>query len=235
MTALSKNTTHYHRFIPKEEVQAVSAWQFEPMGTPAAPPPAPEVVEAVVAPEPSVDEIRTQAYAEGFEHGRLAGAQATRSELEQPLRDLQQAQGAQWTQLLTNLDTELAQVRHHLAQQVLELACDLARQVVRRELQTPGPVLEAVVQEALELAVAGAQPVAVRLHPSELDLVEAALAQHPHSVGVRWVADAQVTPGGCLVETATGGVDGSVEKRWTRAVANLGLNSTWSPAEQADV
>ena len=234
MTALSKNTTHYQRFIPKEEVQVVSAWAFQPMGTPPPAPPEPETPPPA-PPEPTLDEVRTQAYAEGFEHGRLAGSQSTRTELEQPLRELQLAQSQQWARLLTQLDASLQQVQHQLSHQLLELACDLARQVVRHELQTPGASAVAVVQEALALAVGGAQPTVVRLHPSDLDLVEAALAQHPDGARVRYQADERITPGGCMVDTTAGAVDGTVEKRWARAIANLGLVVPWSPGEQADV
>lgn len=235
MTALSKNTTHYQRFIPKEEVQAVEAWQFQPMGAPP-PSPAPEPEAAPpTPPEPSVEEVRTQAYAEGFEHGRLAGAQTTRTELEQPLRDLQQTQSERWLQLLAQLDTSLQHVQHQLSHQLLELACDLARQVVRHELQNRSPSTLAVVQEALDLVVQGAQPTVVRLHPSDVPTVEAALGAHSTGTHVRYLGDERITPGGCLVETASGGVDATIEKRWTRAVANLGLNAPWAPGEQADV
>ncbi len=36
------------------------------------------------------------------------------------------------------------------------------------------------------------------------------------------VADATITRGGCLVESAGTVVDGTMEKRWARAVARLG-------------
>jgi flagellar assembly protein FliH len=41
------------------------------------------------------------------------------------------------------------------------------------------------------------------------------------------VPDASVTAGGCLVEAAGTVVDGTVERRWHKAVASLGLESSW--------
>ncbi|MCY1558844.1 Flagellar assembly protein FliH [compost metagenome] len=44
-----------------------------------------------------------------------------------------------------------------------------------------------------------------------------------------FVADAQISPGGCLIESATSAVDATIEKRWSRAVGNLGMNVAWNP------
>ena len=40
-------------------------------------------------------------------------------------------------------------------------------------------------------------------------------------------ADPTVLPGGCQVESVGMVVDGTLEKRWQRAVASLGLSSAW--------
>ena len=44
------------------------------------------------------------------------------------------------------------------------------------------------------------------------------------------VPDANITAGGCLVEAAGTVVDGTVQRRWHRAVASLGLESSWEQA-----
>jgi flagellar assembly protein FliH len=41
------------------------------------------------------------------------------------------------------------------------------------------------------------------------------------------VADASVKPGGCVVAASGTVVDGTLDTRWRRAVANLGLASPW--------
>ena len=46
----------------------------------------------------------------------------------------------------------------------------------------------------------------------------------------RPIADATVSRGGCLIESAGTVVNGTLEKRWMRAVANLGLDSPWEEA-----
>ena len=48
------------------------------------------------------------------------------------------------------------------------------------------------------------------------------------------VADPDISPGGCLIQSPSSVVDATIEKRWARAVGNLGLSLDWNP-EDADV
>ena len=57
-------------------------------------------------------------------------------------------------------------------------------------------------------------------------LEEVLRAEFP-SLSLTLLADATLTRGGCVVESAGTVVDGTVEKRWLRAIASLGLNSPW--------
>jgi len=230
----NKPAHHYQRFIPKEEVQQAVAWQFTAMDQRAPEPlPEPEVAEA--APEEVPEELRQRVYAEGFEHGRLAGAEEARQTLEAPLQQQLDDEAQRLATLFHQAQAELAQLDDRLALQVLELACDLARQVVRRELAQPLEPLKAVVQEALALAVQDGRPATLRLHPDDLAILQERLSDTLQAQQIKLVADASLTPGGCIVEAAQGNVDATVERRWQRAVANLGLGATWNPAEQADV
>ena len=45
------------------------------------------------------------------------------------------------------------------------------------------------------------------------------------------VADAAVSPGGCLIESSATTVDATIEKRWARAVGNLGQQAAWNPQD----
>jgi|GEM_PF-214218 len=225
MPSSNRSAHPYQRFIPREEVQAVSAWTFEPVddaaratpSEPAAPPITPEDVEAA----------RAQAFAEGFEQGRQTGAQEMREALTAPLRQQAEDLARRVADVMAGAQAELDAVQQQLAQQVLLLACDVARQVVRRELaQSLGPV-QAVVQEALSMLSDDARPAVLRLHPQDAQRLQPMLGEALQRHQVRLQADARVTPGGCILQTRLGVVDGTVERRWARAVANLGLDEPW--------
>ncbi|MFM2263432.1 MAG: hypothetical protein RI959_2108 [Pseudomonadota bacterium] len=238
MTASSNKTAHsYQRFIPREEVQQVSVWAFESMdGTKTAAEATPNQAPEPQTPElPPVDldALRQQAHEEGFAMGKQAGAEETRKALEGPLKRQMQNQSQMLAQVLKNAQLQLEHLEQQLADQILELACDLARQVVRRELSQPLEPLKAVVQEALALAMQDQHAATLRLNPADLALMQNDLAQAIGEHAVRVVPDPQLSSGSCKLETAQGTVDGTVERRWARAVSNLGLQVEWQPLEQA--
>lgn len=242
MTASSNaKNSPYHRFIPREEVEVFSPWEFQsmdgkpPKGSTAAAP----VIEAPPAPPelpaPDLDLIKQQAFDEGYAQGEIAGAQATREALDAPLRRTAEDAARRLSLLLQNAEMELHRADEHLAEQLLQLACDLARQVVRRELEQPQEVLKAVVQEALSQTVDDHLKRTVRLNPMDLALMQNHLSELVAGGNVHFVAQDGLSAGGCVVETPACTVDASIEKRWARAVANLGVKAEWNPAEQGDV
>jgi flagellar assembly protein FliH len=47
------------------------------------------------------------------------------------------------------------------------------------------------------------------------------------------VADPSISSGGCLIESNDTIVDGTIEKRWSRTIASLGLHSVWGRVDEA--
>lgn len=225
----SRATTVYHRFIPREEVQAATAWTFEPMDPNARKAVREEPVAVPEPPEVDLEALRTQAYNEGFNQGRQVGEQETRDALDAPLRRTAEDAARRLAELLHNADQALTTAEDHLSEQLLELACDVARQVVRRELSQPLPAIRAVVDEALSGALHDELTRTLRLNPMDHALLQNHIDGLLDNDRVKLVADESITAGGCVLTTATGTVDGTLEKRWTRAVANLGLKSRWDP------
>ncbi len=232
-TPSSKSSRVYARFIPSEEVGDVTQWKFgavdgsEPVAeqAPEPPPPDPELIEAQR--QQALEQARTEAFAQGQAQGH---AQAS-LEWQQRLDDYIAQQGAEAAQrvdaVVQGLQLRLDQLQQGAAQDVLELACGIARQVLRRELQTDAQALLPVVREALSMLSVDSGTATVRLNPQDHALLELALQQQPSAQRVQWVADASVAPGGCLVEQAGMVIDGSLDKRWQRAIAPLGLALPW--------
>ena len=133
--------------------------------------------------------------------------------------------------MLQTFDASLIDLQQNMAQQVLELACDIARQVVRQELSVNPNPLQPVVREAVGMLVTEGRPATVRLNPVDLEAMAAPLREEVDVPGVQWVADDAVPEGGCIVESAGTVVDGSLDKRWQRAIAALGLDSPWNEGE----
>lgn len=236
MTASSKppakNSPH-SRFIPREEIAAVAAWSFSSMDKGQTVPapltePEPEPQPAIDL-EPLLQAARQQAYAEGFRHGHDAGSQETRDALEASIRRSAEDTAVRMGQLLHSMGDQLIAAEQHIARQILELSCDIARQVVRQELKVNTRHLRAVIGEALEQMVEDGLPATVRMNPEDLALMKGALLETLGESAPEMVADPDITPGGCLIQSPSSTVDATLEKRWARAVGNLGLSLEWAP------
>ena len=134
-------------------------------------------------------------------------------------------------QLLKTTTEHLKASEQQISRHILELACDLARQVVRRELQQTTDHLQPVITEALSQLIDDGLPATVRMNPADLALMKGALQETLASAAPVFVADAAVSPGGCLIESSATTVDATIEKRWARAVGNLGLQAAWNPQD----
>lgn len=223
---------NYSRFIPGEEIDAVEQWSFGAVDTASL-----LLAAQAKARDEAADEVRNEAckqegYAEGFAQGY---AQAT-VEAQRHIADFIANQGAEaaraFAQLFVVVQAQLAEAEQVMAQGTLELACELARQVLRRELSIDPKAVQPVLREALGLLVAESKSAVVRLHPLDLEVLEEVIRSEFSGLALTLVPDVTLSRGGCLVESAGTVVDGTLGKRWQRAVANLGLASSWQELPQ---
>ena len=224
---------NYSRFIPGEEIDAVEQWNFAAVDTASLLLAAQVKVRDEAAEESKQEACRQEGYAEGFAQGR---AQAT-VEAQRQMADFIANQGRdaarEFARLFATVQAQLVEAEQVMAQGTLELACELARQVLRRELSVDPQAVQPVVREALGLLVADTKSAVVRLHPLDLKVLEEVIRTEFSSLSLTLLADPSLTRGGCLIESAGTVVDGTLEKRWMRAVANLGLDSSWEePADE---
>ena len=84
------------------------------------------------------------------------------------------------------------------------------------------------------MLAAESRPATVRLHPDDWAALEKPLREEFASPRIEWQADAAVQPGDCLVESAGMQIDGTLDKRWRRAIAALGLTAAWREDGHAD-
>ena len=237
----SSNPRSYSRFIPSEEVGDFTQWKFGAVDGSDLVEPAPEPEpEPLVEIPVEIDEAEQQAlaqqacddaYAEGFAQGQAETALEWQRRLDEYIAQQGQESARRLQEVLQTFDASLIDLQQNMAQQVLELACDIARQVVRQELSVNPNPLQPVVREAVGMLVTEGRPATVRLNPVDLEAMAAPLREEVDVPGVQWVADDAVPEGGCIVESAGTVVDGSLDKRWQRAIAALGLDSPWNEGE----
>ena len=170
---------------------------------------------------------REQGYQQGLEQGMQKAAQEWQARMSDYQNNLGRETALRLNEVLNTAQTAVQGLSQQMAPDLLQLATDVARQVVRQELRCNPQALQPVVAEALDMLGAETKPALVRLNPEDFKHFETHLRTALPNPKVEWLADPSVAEGGCLVESQGAQVDGSLERRWQRAVAALGLVSTW--------
>lgn len=226
---------HQARFISGEDVATVTEWDFGAVDQSAVRFAAKLKAQAEAEERAKEDGARQAGYAEGYAEGYAQGQAQATLEGQRQMNEYIATQGkdltAHFAALFERANAQLAASEQVMAHGVLELACELARQVLRHELSTNPNALQPVVREALGMLAVDSKAAVVRLHPLDLEVLAEVLRQEFSNLALTLLPDTSIARGGCLVESAGTVVDGTVQKRWQRALASLGFDSPWEPRD----
>ncbi len=190
----------------------------KPIGAKPAAEPEPEpTVPMPTAAE--VERIFQQAQEEGFQTGYREGQTKVRDEAERLERTA------------AKLDAAMSGLDGAVADELLGLALELARQVVRREIGARPETLLDVVHEALDQLPH--QNASIYLNPEDASLVRSYLGDQLSHAGHRILEDAKLARGDCVLEAGGSHLDASVATRWRRVLASLGLDDAWTPPPES--
>ena len=227
-------TRTHSRFISGEDIGAAVGWDFGAVDQASVRFAAKVKAREMVEEQAKENEARQLGFADGYGQGHAQATLEGQRQINEYIQTQGQEAARHYGQLFESANTQIAESQQVMAKGVLELACELARQVLRHELSTNPNALQPVIREALGVLATDCKAALVRLNPLDLDVLEEVLRQEFSGLSLTLLADASVTRGGCLVEAAGTVVDGTLEKRWSRAVARLGLESSWEVPDDAD-
>ncbi len=201
--------------IPREKLSAYQRWELHSFDLSDDFTPSARMADAAAEVSAKTESIRRSAYdagrAEGLREGALKAADDARR-----LRDLFGA-----------VTQQSRDINQHLADDLLQLSLEVARQMVRRSLTVHPETIIPLLKDALtQLSNATAQ-LTVTLHPRDAVLVRTHLAESVEARHWQIVEDASVQQGGCLLQTATSHIDATLGTRWQRLATKLGLADTW--------
>lgn len=230
--------TSSHAGLPAGEIDAnlVETWKPPYFGRapveeePEAQEPAEEAPPEIEYHLPTAEEVaaieeaaREAGHASGFDQGYQDGRERAEKEAEAH----RQAQAEQAAQELASAVAALEEIARQLADplinaadelepELLLLATTLARRVIMAELNTRSELVEGVLHQALQRLPSRHMPVQVRVNPEDLAVVETYAEAHDERI--QWVADAELTRGGCLIEAGPSRIDATIETRLAQAI-----------------
>jgi flagellar assembly protein FliH len=179
----------------------------------------PAPAQAPAAPELSPSEqqarlaaLEREAFAKGYAQGERAGIEAGAKRAEAMLRRV--------AQTLEDLGGLRKTIVRDTERQLVQLALVLARRIVTREVSLDPTLVAAMAHVALD-RLGEVSPATIKLHPDDYAVVVANRGEPWEGPQVAILPDPSVARGGCLVESAFGVVDGSLDAQFeemTRAL-----------------
>jgi flagellar assembly protein FliH len=163
---------------------------------------APDLAAATARLERRAEQRAREAHAAGFREGEAAGQKRAAAELEPVLDRLAGSirEMAGWR----------GEMRREAEADMLRLALEIARRVLRREMAVDPDALRGLVLAALE-KLEGQEISRVKVHPSHAALLGELLRKRGAGQPVEVIADASREPGAAIFETERGNLDASVD------------------------
>ncbi|MDB5989717.1 MAG: flagellar assembly protein FliH [Herbaspirillum sp.] len=222
--------------LPKELMTPYQRWEMASFDEQGRGVDVPEIEPAETIPVPLVTEeelaaIRAQAheeaYAAGLKQGHDAGyAAGARSAFEVGMQDntvvLQQLR-----EIAVSFATEVAASGETIAPQLLDLALDIAKAMLKTALPIRPELVLPIVSATMH-ALPGLQlPATLSLHPDDAELVRKHIGEDLSANGWLIAANEDIERGSCRVDNAANLIDGSSATRWRRIAASLSKESDW--------
>jgi flagellar assembly protein FliH len=165
-------------------------------------------------------EVKRQAQQEG----RRAGQEAIEQIVQEQL-------GRQLATLMPALRQAMADLKHakqawliHWEKSAVHVAAAIARRILRGELAAQPEIAVPLIRESLQLA-AGSGQIRLHLHPADYQAlrpqVDMLISEFASLGSAEVVPDAEISPGGCRVETRFGVIDQQIEAQLARIEEEL--------------
>lgn len=198
---------------PNENLTAWQRWELGSFDQKKNPGSGPQRTAGGLPTAADVERIHHDAHKQGYQAGYEEGTARARME------------ALRLHTLVEQLDGALGEFDQRLAEALLRLSLEIARQVVRQAIAVRPAVIIEVVREAL--AQLPHQHAAIYLHPEDASLVRSYLGDQLAHLGHRIYEEATLARGGLRMEAGGSHLDASVATRWKRVIEGMGAAGEW--------
>lgn len=159
---------------------------------------------------------------EGRERGEREGHEAGYAAGHAEGLEIATAEAERLRQLVQACAASIESIEASTGDALVGLALSVAEQVLRSTLAAEPERILDLVRDVVHVDGSAQGILRLRLHPEDVDLVDQYLQQEPTVSQWRLQADPAIERGGCIVETALGHIDATLQTRWQRVVSTLG-------------
>ncbi len=194
----------------KEALTAYQRWELDSFDAPA-----PARSAAILPTAEQLERLHQQAHDEGYAAGMREGSARVAAE------------AARLGELVAALSEESRRIDQRLAEELLGLALAIGRQVLRQALKLHPELILGVINEVLGQLPLSQQRARLVLNPEDAALVREKLGERLKQSGWEIMENAQISRGGCRLESTECEIDATLEQRWQRALSSVGDGHDW--------
>ena len=186
-----------------------------------------EAAELVEDARIQAEALREAAWQEGFHQGKLEARAAVETEMRVDWAGRQDALRAEMDTIAADIAAAREALWRSQESEMVALALDIARQVIKTEVTQNPAVVHAVIANALR-RITDKENVRVRVSVADAPRVKEAREDLMEIIdGLRFieiVADRRVGDGGCVIETNAGTIDAKIETQLAEVARALGVS-----------
>ncbi|HAJ70781.1 MAG TPA: flagellar assembly protein FliH, partial [Methylophilaceae bacterium] len=160
-----------------------------------------------------LDNIRKEAYTKGMQEGFIVGMAKAKEHA--------QAERAQLAHLITGFNTALERADEAIAEDILSLAIEIAKSMLKVKLNIDAAAVIPVVVDAIHYLPNVQKPARILVHHEDAHILREYLAEEIASQQWQIIEDSNIERGGCLVETGANQIDATNAVRWKRITEAL--------------
>lgn len=163
--------------------------------------------------------VRKEAFHKGVQEGFAVGLAKAKEMAE---KDRQQ-----FLAMASAFQSALEFADAAIEQNILELALDIAKAMLKVQLKVDPACILPVVMDAIHYLPDVQKPARILVHHEDARILREYLAEELSSQVWQIQEDPQIERGGCIVETGANHIDASNEMRWKRISEALAHKTDW--------
>jgi len=209
---------------PKEEQTAYQRWEmsafseteanssFSPKRSSSASAAASGISEAL-------EGVRKEAYTKGMQEGFTVGMAKAKEYMVQEQQ--------QFLNIAAGFEKALEAADQKIEEELLALALDVAKMMLKTKLNADPEVILPVVRDAIHYLPHVEKPAIILVHPEDARILRDQLGEELAEQAWQIQEDTNIERGGCLVETGGNQIDASNVTRWKRISDALSQSNDW--------
>ncbi|MCB5188007.1 flagellar assembly protein FliH [Methylobacillus caricis] len=212
--------------IPKEQQTAYQRWEMASFSDPDQ-----EVSQPAVQVQESEDQKTERLAAElenakreGYKIGLQQGFDAGMEDAKAQARQDQERLHA----VLDSFTEAIKTSNEAISEQLLALALDIAKAMIKNRLQVDNSVILPIVQESIYYLSTVQKPARLIVNPEDAAVVKKYIREDMADTTWQIQEDASIERGGCMVETGDNQIDASNVTRWKRICDALAQHNDWA-------